>query len=407
MSSLTNERLRYWLTTNQASRERLCAGLMPVLGEYSDVRPRRPEGGPDGARDLDAVYRRHIAAAIAIGFRNNVRDDDEDKRWVREKALSDAKSAKTRTRARHFVFVTNIDLTPSEAVELTKSIYDVGFESCDVIYRERLRLALDSPEGFALRATHLQIPLDVAEQATFFAKFADKLNSNASSEILDRLSRMELRLEKDLAIETVHLEITVREKKWWQLIVGQPLVIQFFSGRFSDKSIFRTLNILLRRAPRRGKRELGNTWVSAWARVTEGNGDMKTVLKDVSLSIFSQRGDQFTLSVPVTELMQLPGATTSLGSLDTISCYILLSDSVAGFVSEIALIADSWILARLHRSDDQTPASKMRSPELDMLDWPPDIHVRERRAKLVLFGFSALDFRRIRPERVWDKRNAE
>lgn len=407
MSSLTNERLRYWLTTNQASRERLCAGLMPVLGEYSNVRPRRPEGGPDGGRDLDAVYRGHIAAAIAIGFRNNVRDDDEDKKWVRNKALSDAQNAKTRTRARHFVFITNVDLTPAEAAELTKSIYDAGFGSCDVIYRERLRLALDSPEGFALRAMHLQIPLDVAEQATFFAKFAENLNSNASSVILDRLSRLELRLERDHEIKEIQLEFTVREKKWWHLMIGQPLVIDFMPSRFGDDRFVRTLSILLRRPPRRGKREFVNARVSARARVTGRNSDTERVLRDVSLDIVSQRDDQFTLHVPAAELMPLPGVATPLGSMDLMWWSILLSESVAAFISEIVLIADSWILARLHHSDDHTPASEVRSPKHNLLEWSPDIHLRERRARLIKYGFSEIDFRRIRPERVWDAWEAE
>ena len=56
-NSLTEERLRNGLDSNQLARERLCAHLLPLLGPYSHVESRRPKGGPDGARDLQALYR--------------------------------------------------------------------------------------------------------------------------------------------------------------------------------------------------------------------------------------------------------------------------------------------------------------------------------------------------------------
>lgn len=60
-SRITDERLRSWLDANQVQRERLCAQLLPLLGQYSDVEPRRPKGGPDGARDIQAVYNKQLS----------------------------------------------------------------------------------------------------------------------------------------------------------------------------------------------------------------------------------------------------------------------------------------------------------------------------------------------------------
>jgi hypothetical protein len=59
-SRLTEERLRSWLDANQLQRERLCAQLLPLLGLYSQVEPRRPKGGPDGARDIQAIHNNQL-----------------------------------------------------------------------------------------------------------------------------------------------------------------------------------------------------------------------------------------------------------------------------------------------------------------------------------------------------------
>jgi hypothetical protein len=38
---------------------------------------------------------------------------------------------------------------------------------CEVVDRERMRIALDSPDGFSIRFQYLDIPLSEAEQASF------------------------------------------------------------------------------------------------------------------------------------------------------------------------------------------------------------------------------------------------
>jgi hypothetical protein len=54
---LTEERLRYHLDSNQVMRERLCLELLPLLGAFTERRPRRPKGGPDGSRAAEALMR--------------------------------------------------------------------------------------------------------------------------------------------------------------------------------------------------------------------------------------------------------------------------------------------------------------------------------------------------------------
>ena len=53
---LTEERLRNHLDSNQAMREQMCLALLPLLGSYTREQPRRPKGGPDGARDIEAFF---------------------------------------------------------------------------------------------------------------------------------------------------------------------------------------------------------------------------------------------------------------------------------------------------------------------------------------------------------------
>ena len=63
-----------------------------------------------------------------------------------------------------------------------------GVEYCDICDRERIRIALDSQDGFAARFQYLSLPLSEAEQATFFAKWGDDIQSMISSQF-DRMQK--------------------------------------------------------------------------------------------------------------------------------------------------------------------------------------------------------------------------
>ncbi|TMA79926.1 MAG: hypothetical protein E6J74_40395 [Deltaproteobacteria bacterium] len=76
----TEERLRTW-TLGQTERERMCLGLLALDERFSNVRPRRPKGGPDGGRDIEAVLDGSHLVWGGVGFRNNAIDSTDD--WVR------------------------------------------------------------------------------------------------------------------------------------------------------------------------------------------------------------------------------------------------------------------------------------------------------------------------------------
>ena len=77
--------------------------------------------------------------------------------------------------------MTNVNLTLAEKADLRQRATGIGFMDCEIFDRERLRIALDSPDGFAARFQYLGLPLSEAEQASFFAKWGDDIQSMVST----------------------------------------------------------------------------------------------------------------------------------------------------------------------------------------------------------------------------------
>ena len=173
---MTDERLRYHLDANQPSRERLCAALLPLAGPYSDVRLRRPMGGPDGGRDIEAVYADSLVVWGAVGFQNSAHDSPAQKTWVQKKFCEDLDRALAENAdLKGFVFCTNVDLTPGEQSALKDRAVQRGLEFVDILHRERLRNLLDSPQGLVFKFQYLGLPMTDAEQIAFFAHYGSHL----------------------------------------------------------------------------------------------------------------------------------------------------------------------------------------------------------------------------------------
>jgi hypothetical protein len=105
-------------------------------------------------------------------------DSREQKKTIKIKFEKDAKAAKSNDQNPSvFVFFTNVDLTIKEEGSLKAKALDLGFAECDIYDRERIRVMLDSVDGFAARIQYLGIPLSDAEQASFFARWGDDIQS--------------------------------------------------------------------------------------------------------------------------------------------------------------------------------------------------------------------------------------
>ncbi|MEM9463451.1 MAG: hypothetical protein AAGF11_55435 [Myxococcota bacterium] len=156
----TDERLKSYLDTNQLHREQMCCAILAADHRFSEVRPRHPRGGPDEGRDIEAVYRDDQKAFGAVGFINQANDSKEQKRRIKSKFMDDLASALGATvRPDAFVFFTNVNFTIGEKGELVQKAKASGIPFCEIFDRERLRIELDSPDGFSTRFQYLGIAL--------------------------------------------------------------------------------------------------------------------------------------------------------------------------------------------------------------------------------------------------------
>lgn len=185
---LTDERLRTWLNGNQPARERLCLSVLSMNRAYRDCRPRRPEGGPDGGRDIECVHQGR-KCFCAVGFVNSPMDSTAEITQIKKKFRDDVTAAlNAESTLKHFVFFTNVDLRPSDVSSMMEEGNSLGLETVDIYHRERIRIALDSVEGFAVRYQYLSIVLSEPEQASFFGRFGKDLEQMVQGR-LDRIER--------------------------------------------------------------------------------------------------------------------------------------------------------------------------------------------------------------------------
>jgi len=193
-ANLTDERLRNWLDSNQLDRERLALAVIKTDKRFKDVQPRHPRGGPDGGRDIQAIYEGK-EVFIAVGFLNSANDSDKDRKKTIRKFKSDLKRAKEKCKdLQNFIFITNVNLTITQKQKAIEHARDKDIYLCDIYDRERLRIILDSPDGFAIRYQYLRISLSEAEQAAFFTKWGDTLQdfiSQSFESVSDKLSRIQ------------------------------------------------------------------------------------------------------------------------------------------------------------------------------------------------------------------------
>jgi hypothetical protein len=194
----TEERLRTW-TLSQADRERMCIGLLALDDRFTNVRPRRPKGGPDGGRDIEATLDGRHEVWGGVGFRNNANDSNQDKTWAAKKFKSDVDAALCGA-IHGFVFFTNIDLSPAEISDLEDYARRQGAQFVEVFHRERLRIVLDSPKGFAYRFQYLRLPMSEPEQAAFFAQLGDRIEGL----LLGRFDRIDEQLARNEFLHECH-----------------------------------------------------------------------------------------------------------------------------------------------------------------------------------------------------------
>jgi hypothetical protein len=211
MTYETDERLKGYLDTNQLHRERMCLAVLAADRRFSDVRPRHPRGGPDGARDIEALYEGQQRVFGAVGFVNQANDSEEHKRRSTKKFQDDLNEVLQQTpRPEVFVFFTNVNLTIGEKDDLAASAKNRGLAHAEIFDRERIRIVLDSAEGLSVRFQYLGIPLSEAEQASFFARWGDDIQSllNTGFGALEKsLKRIHFMQEANLPLNSLWVSL--------------------------------------------------------------------------------------------------------------------------------------------------------------------------------------------------------
>jgi hypothetical protein len=217
----TDRSLKDHLNTNQAKRERMCLEMLMVQDDFTDVTPRLPKGGPDGGRDLQGYYKDDLFFG-AVGYVNDATDTDQHRKQIKAKFKEDLVSAlkpnKDGTpKPKAFIFLTNVGLTPSIAMELKKDAYKQGIDYCDIFDRERTRIVLDSNRGYAIRFRYLDIPLSDAEQKDFFGAWADEINNAIGSGLkgLDvTTKRIQFLLESQQHLDSLATVVKLNSSVW-------------------------------------------------------------------------------------------------------------------------------------------------------------------------------------------------
>jgi len=140
----TESELRDW-RDGQTNAERMCAAILAIDG-YTDIDPQAPLGGPDDKKDILARRSGHrfVAAVFFPSTHQNFAS-------IRRKFVEDREGV-ARHQADGFVFMVNQPLTLGERQQLE----DLGGPRDELYHLERLRHALDSPQGYGLRLEYLR-----------------------------------------------------------------------------------------------------------------------------------------------------------------------------------------------------------------------------------------------------------
>jgi hypothetical protein len=189
----TETDLRDW-RGGQTNAERLCAGILAING-FVDIDPQAPLGGPDDKKDILAKREGH-QYVCAVYFPPT----HQTFAAIEKKFLEDREGV-ARHDADGFVFFVNQPLSLGQR----QALQDAGEPLDELFHLERLRLILDSPNGYGLRLEFLRKAMSVEEQISFFSTLHEDLTrqllkNQRVEEKLDTVIERTTLIEKTLGI---------------------------------------------------------------------------------------------------------------------------------------------------------------------------------------------------------------
>jgi hypothetical protein len=355
----TDERLRGWLDADQQKRERLCAALLSLDHRFSQIKPRRPKGGPDQGRDIEALFENRLPAFAAVGFVNGAHDSPNQKRQIKAKFQADLRSAlKHQPDLGVFIFFTNIDLTPTDMQSLEEETAANGNLRAEIFHRERMRILLDSPSGFAFRYQYLDIKMSDEEQATFFEKFGSELQNLITRKFTDidrTLERIEFFADKSSPLTWLQPTITLDKQYEPPSLVPFRVLFEFH---------------------RRGVGSLephfciageDTAWSGDWKYgIRRYNGTRQHQMYDVRDPIRTPLVEEIPLLGDLTPNPPIP----TLGSLDQHEVSVFMSKALASKVRSISLVANVYEVGRMQREDIYIESTNDPPWWPENSDWP-------------------------------------
>jgi len=183
----TELKLLHW-RDGQTKAERLCAGIL-LLESFSGVDPQCPLGGPDGIKDVICEKNnwKYIGAAYFAVSEKTFID-------IKKKFEGDLLGV-NKNDVDGIIFLTNQKLSPGERKTLI-TLAEAKDAKAIIYHRERIRVILDNPQGFAHRLEYLGIDMSREEQLSFFSQwdniFSQKLQEQSEYIITSISKKMEI-----------------------------------------------------------------------------------------------------------------------------------------------------------------------------------------------------------------------
>jgi hypothetical protein len=332
----------------------MCLALLPILGPYTREQPRRPKGGPDGGRDIEAIYQGATLVWGAVGFRNGGGADDSARQDAEEKFKSDLDRAVLENPSlAGFVFFTNVDLTPNRIESLKAYAQGKNIKIIDIFDMERLRHVLDSPEGLITRVQYLDISMSPTEQAALVAKFGNQLQ-NAVTARFDRvehtLGQMEtfLEFQKPLLRLDLYVELIQPETS---AIIGDEAIHFRIHGLYDLSDIFSCLLVNHIGHPKSGEVLLVLTYL--WKEGIPSN----------ILSFSPSIGQSLQMMTSYNELsLTTGGRRVRIADLTIISLEVSCTEGIRGKIKQIAVDANGYQLFSCP-ADSQSEVTSLKWPE--------------------------------------------
>ena len=367
----TETRLKSYLDTNQQGRERMCLQILALDKNYSDIHPRHPKGGKDQGRDIEATYKDDVLCFCGVGFVNGACDSIEQKREINKKFLSDLNNAIEHARSekldlKGFVFFTNIELTVGERELLINEAKKAGLVRCEIYHRERMSIALNSPEGYAIRFNFLNIHLTEAEQASFFSKWGDDIQSVISNGFLEQktaIDRMIFLQESRLPINYLSVGYKLKREYKSEEIEHFRIVSEFVfvdALDFEDNKYVMGLNLFRADNPNRYRKEkeattpgfkYGLSGCTTLRLVNEtGTLNEREFMINSSSSMGYEKLNYIGMDYANGELVRFP-PVIRINNLDKSHFIPMISENLCDKIDSIEVYANGYILAKFFSKD--------------------------------------------------------